>query len=190
MKERSFFNLIWVLELKVHCFSNEICFHVSAPFITSIRYHRHQLPHKTYKEEMWFDITSRFAVKIKLYKTFELNAVFVLNEIQWHHVTLIERAAICMVNCWGTCGPKINCCLSYILICLRCSLSSIDRVQLRWLFVNQLIQPMDQMGEDRSISPLVLLDTLNAAVLHFLSKYHIYTSSPEQTHTHEYSHCY
>lgn len=57
-------------------------------------------------------------------------------------------------NCWGispTCGLvlRTDCCLCCIIIYLPYSLSSVDRVQLRWLFLNQLTQPMEQMGKER-----------------------------------------
>lgn len=57
-------------------------------------------------------------------------------------------------NCWAispTCGLvlRTDYCLCCIIIYLPYSLSSVDRVQLRWLFLNQLTQPMEQMGKER-----------------------------------------
>lgn len=57
-------------------------------------------------------------------------------------------------NHWGTsptCGLVLRTgyCLCCIIIYLPYSLSSVDRVQLRWRFLNQLAQPMEQMGKER-----------------------------------------
>lgn len=57
-------------------------------------------------------------------------------------------------NYWGippTCGLvlRTDYCLCCIIIYLPYSLSPVDRVQLRWLFLNQLAQRMEQMGKER-----------------------------------------
>lgn len=50
-------------------------------------------------------------------------------------------------NLWTS--LRTDYCLCCVIIYLPYSLSYVDRVQLRWLFLNQLAQPMEQMGKER-----------------------------------------